>query len=160
LARALRPGGHDHPLVLSEQAADVTRHGAEKVSALALGSEVAPGAAAQTCNVLAIGRLEGRKQPDRMRGELRLPLVLGEEHLVGGNGLVRRCAEPGGLERIDARLVVLVDLLEASKGSLVRQMIEAQFGAGNVVEQGLEARVEQREPMLLAGKAMPGAHSL
>src|SRR5665647_3601539 len=45
-------------------------------------------------------------------------------------------------------------------GGLVRAMIEADGHTRQVIEEGFEVVVEQRQPMLLAGVAVAGAHRL
>ena len=71
-----------------------------------------------------------------------------------------RRAEFEGLEPLHARLVVILDQRQTLADRLLGQMVEADGGVRDVVEQRLEAIVEQWQPVLHAGIALAGADGL
>ena len=55
---------------------------------------------------------------------------------------------------------MIADQLQALRHRLVGQVVEADGGVGQVVEERLHVLVEQRQPVLHAGIALAGAHRL
>ena len=121
-------------------------------AAAAVGLHRAPGVALL---------LEGREVAHGVLRQQRcLHSRVGEEHRVRRHRLVGRRAEALRLEALDARLIVVADQGQALAHGLVGQMIEADGRLGHIVEQRLQTLVEQRQPMLHAGIALPGADRL
>ena len=108
----------------------------------------------------SLGLLEGRHVALGAGGELRAPVLAREEHGGRRHRLVGRGAEGQGLEALDAGLVVVRDQLQTLGHGLVGQVVEGHGGVADVVEQRLQALVEQRQPVLHAGIALAGADGL
>ena len=89
-----------------------------------------------------------------------MPVALGEKQALGRHGIVRRRAEGLALQRLLARLVVILDLLEPLRPRVVVQRIEGDDRVRQIVEQGLQPLMEQRQPMLHALMLAPGGDRL
>ena len=94
--------------------------------------------------------LEGIEH-DRLPPHQRLlPVLLGEEQALGRHWVIGRRAEGFALERLLARLVVILDLLEPLRPRVVVQRIEGHDRVRQIVEQSLQPLMEQRQPVLHA----------
>ena len=138
-------------------------HGVEHVAAfaLALGGEGPPLPAAEGHHggvARGVWMLEGIEHDPLSALQRRLPVGLGEEQALRRHGIVRRRAEGLALERLFARLVVILDLLEPLRPRVVVQRIEGHDRIRQIVEQRLEPLMEQRQPMLHALMLAPGGH--
>ena len=162
LARAGREGGNDHAFAPRLQALHMRDGRREDIGAFAraLGGErAARTAAVRVDRAPGVALLlEGREVADGVSGQGAVPFPVGEEHRVRRYRLVGRRAEALRFEAVDARLIVVADQGEPLAHGFVGQMIEADGRLRRVVEQGFEALVEQRQPVLHAGIALPGAH--
>jgi hypothetical protein len=56
--------------------------------------------------------------------------------------------------------MILRDLLAPARDRVLGQMVERDGAVADMVEQGLEVLVEQRQPVLHARRAAPGGHRL
>ena len=151
-ARTGRPGREKHPPVLGMNASDMSDDRVEHIviGIGALGRERAAALSVHRVDVRRARIVERRQSRDRPRAERRPPVFAVEKHLVRRHGFVGRGAETLAFEGIDARLIVLADLLEPLLDRLVRVVIEADPDTRQIIEQRLEARMEERQPMLLA----------
>ena len=70
---------------------------------------------------------------------------VGRQRLVGGAAAGVAC-----LHRLLARLIVVLDLVEALADRLVDEMVEGNRRVGQVVEQRLQPVGEERQPVLHA----------
>ena len=121
----------------------------------ALG-EHRPGPAAAIDADRAVGLGERREGEQRAAGQHRVPAGAVEIQPVRRQRPVRHLAVA---RHQPARGVVVGDHLEPRRQHLVRLMVEADRGAGQVVEQRLHPLVEQRHPVLHAGMAPAVARS-
>jgi hypothetical protein len=156
IGRAVRPGGEQHPLALPRQRLGVLGGGLEQVDAVALafGREAAALACAHVDDRLALGLLEGREAPRGAGGQLGLPFVLGQVELVGLQGVVVDLAVGLG-----AGVVGVGDHRHPLITRLAAQVIQADHRIGRqVVEQGRQARIKERQPVLHAGAARAFRH--
>ena len=136
-------------------------HGVEHIAAFALpfGGEGPPLPAAEGHHggvARGVWVLEGIEH-DRLPPDQRLlPVLLGEEQALGRHRVIGRRAEGLALERLLARLVMILDLLEPLRPRVVVQRIEGHDRVRQIVEQGLEPLMEQRQPVLHALMLAPG----
>ncbi len=130
------------------------------VGILPLGGERPPAAALPRDDGCLRAFLEGRQAHNSVVRERLRPRRAIEKHHGGRHGLIGRCAEALRLEPLAARLVVLCDLLEAARHRFLGAVIEGEERARHIVEQSFEMLVKERQPVLLARVAPPGAHGL
>ena len=140
-------------------------HGVEHIAAFALafGGEgpTLPAAEGDHGGIpRGVWMLEGIEHDPLAPLQRRLPVVLGEEQALGRHGIVRRRAEGLALERLLARLVVILDLLEPLRPRVVVQRIEGHDRVRQIVEQNLQPLMEQRQPVLHALMLAPCRHRL
>src|SRR4249920_2298869 len=155
LVGALAPAGYEHALAFALQARGVSDDGVEHIAAfaLALGGEGPPLPAAEGHHIgiaRGVWMLEGIEHDRLPPPQRRLPILFGEEHALGRHGIVGWRAEGFALQRLLTRLVVVLDLLQALGARVVIERIEGDDGVRHMVEQSLEALMEQRQPMLHA----------
>ena len=161
LLGALAPAADEHALAFALEACGVRDHGVEHVAAFALafGGEGAPLPAAEGDHggiARGVWMLEGIEHDPLPPLQRRLPVGLGEKQALGRHGIVRRRAEGLALERLLARLVVILDLLEPLRPRVVVQRIEGHDRVRQIVEQALQPLMEQRQPMLHPLMLAPG----
>ena len=161
LLGALAPAADEHALAFALEACCVRDHGVEHVAAFALafGGEGAPLPAAEGDHggiARGVWMLEGIEHDPLPPLQRRLPVGLGEEQALGRHGIIRRRAEGLALERLFARLVMILDLLEPLRPRVVVQRIEGHDRVRQIVEQTLQPLMEQRQPMLHALMLAPG----
>ncbi len=128
----------------------------------ALRREVSPRVAAGADD---IARLGDGLRVERPLGEFPCelgPLLGGEVEALRRQRLIDRCAEiavddGAGLE---ARVVVVGDLRVALDARGVGEVIDDEERIGDVIEDGREFVVKERQPMLEPGMLAPGAHRL
>ena len=102
---------------------------------------------------------ERRRLHDAAVGEPTLPLLGVEEERFGRNRVVGSFRDHRGRRR-GAGAVEIGDRLQAVVARLARAMIEHHGGAGEIVEQRLQAVVEERQPVFEAGMAAAGGDRL
>ena len=160
LARAFAPQRDDHALARGLQAHDMLRHRLEHVAAglVALGGEIAsrPGAGIDH-RALALRHRKRGEPRQRRQGEPLAPLRLGQIKPLGRQRLVER-AGAGLAERLPAGLEIVVDLVAALARRVLDLRLEHHGRARQVIEQRVEAGVEQRQPMLHPDMAAALAH--
>ena len=104
---------------------------------------------------------EGRETADRPRLQGGFPLPGGEveplrrQRPVRRNRPVRRPPAPAGIEKRGAGVEELRDGFQPGRHRRVRLMVEGDHRVGQIVEQGLEPVVEQRQPVLHADLPSP-----
>ena len=155
LLGAFAPAGDEHALAFALQARGVSDHGVEHIAAFALplGGEGPPLSPAEGHHIgiaRGVWMLEGIEHDGLPPAQRRLPIGLGEEQALRRHGIVGRRAEGLALKRLLARFVMVVDLLQALGAGVVVERIEGDHGVRQIVEQGLQALMEQRQPMLHA----------
>ena len=106
------------------------------------------------CRTVAVAHVEGRQRRHRMAAQPVGPL-LGRK--VQGVGRQRaedraRTALPlcDGLDGVGARDLIVGDGREALFGRVVRQMVQHDGGVADIVEQGLQPPIEDRQPVFHA----------
>ena len=122
-------------------------HGVEHIAAFALplGGEgpTLPAAEGHHGGVArGVGLLEGIEHDPSAAQQRRLPVLLGEKQALGRHGIIGRRAEGFALERLLARLVVILDLLEPLRPRVVVQRIEGHDRVRQIVEQRLQPLME------------------
>ena len=150
-ARAGGPRRDDDPARLAQNARDVGCRRVEdvQVGIGAFGGERAATPAVHRVDAVPRRRVEWAEPRYRALRERARPSLAVEIHLIRRHGLVRRSAEAMALQTVDARFVVLLNLREALLDRVVRHVIEADAGAGQIVEQRFEFGMEQRQPVFL-----------
>ena len=154
-ARARAPAGHDDDLLRRNQCLGMGHDSVEDIGAFGLpfrrersSLSAAKGHDGDAVRFRAFERVES----DHMRCSLQeaLPLDLGQEHAVGRDRVIRRRTKRLPLQRFGARIMVVGDLLQTALAGIVRQRIERDDRASDIIEQRVEAIVKEREPMLHA----------
>ncbi len=159
LARAARIAGEHGLAALAPQLAEVRDHRFVDVRPrAALGREVARAVDVEVDHPRALGFVEGRGQ---MRGGVGEPLRPSVARKVERIGLDRAIA--AGVARLGALAIgeIVGDRLEARIGrARIARVAQHQRVAGQVIEQGLQPLLEQRQPMLHARQPSPVADRL
>src|SRR5579883_2857967 len=161
LARALTPERHRNALARSLQAKHMLGDRLEDVAArlVTLGSEIAPPLGADIDDRPLLGNRKGRETRARRLREMLVPLRLGEIEPVRRQRVIERsCARLA--ERLSARFKVILDLCQALPCRVVNLRLEHDRRAWQVFEQGVEAGMEQWQPMLHSDVPPPLADSL
>ena len=162
VARAGTVAGHHYPPTGRGQLDDMFMHRVEDVevgSGAGLG-EILAAASARIHLALEAGRhRKGRELGNGVAAEDQLPAGLVEVEPVGGQRLVGSGAGGAlGLTQALAGIEKVGHLGEAGVPRLLGLVIETDDRVGQIVREGLEAAVEQRQPVLHAGMAAAGAH--
>ena len=148
-ARAAGPGGDDDPLPLAVPTFDLAAQLIERVGARAGAlEEHRPRSAAAIDADRAVRLGKGREGEQRAAGQHRVPAGLVEIQPIRRQWPVRHLAIA---RHQPARGVVVLDHLEPRRQHLVRLVVQADRGPGQVVEQRLHPLVEQGHPVLHAG---------
>ena len=126
-----------------------------------LGGEIVPGAGADLDRIGGAFRRGERRQP-RQRGVFQAlaPFGFGQIEPVRRQRLIGRAAAAGLIERVLARLIIIGDLRQPLVRGFFRQRLDHDRCSVEIIEQRVEARVKQRQPMLDAGGAAAVAHRL
>ena len=152
LARAVAPACDNDLEPALAQSPDMGGRRVEYVGVLLLplGGEIASHPPPAIDGVLSAGgSLERRQACERLGGEPFLPLVVGEIEARMGQRLIVRL-DRVGLIGGAAGGVVVGDQRDALACGLLRPRVEHEGRAGDIVEHGVEALVEERQPMLEA----------
>ena len=159
LARAVAPAGDDDIQALRPQSLNVRDRGVEDVGALVLplGGEISSGPSAAIDRVGGVGRRLERSEPrQRLRREPLLPLVFAHVEPGEGQRLIVRLDRILRVGRAAGRIVV-GDEGDALVRRILGASIEHERRIADIVEQSVEAFVEQRQPVLEADRAPPFA---
>ena len=154
-ARAVAPAGDDDVQAPRAQRPRMRDRGVEHIGVLALplGREIAAGPSAAVDGVARAGRrLEGREAREGLSGQPLLPLVLahiepreGQRLVVRLDGIVGVGSAAGG--------VVIGNERDALVRRVLRPRVQHERRARDIVEQRIQAFVEERQPMLEADRA-------
>jgi hypothetical protein len=98
---------------------------------------------------------EGSKTRERHRGGALRPFLGLEVECVRRQGAIGRDAGLVLADSFASRVVIILDLRQALGRGVIRQGIEDDRNAWDVVEKGIQMVVEQRQPVLQAGIAPP-----
>ena len=107
--------------------------------------------------LILFGRGKGRELNDRPQAQRRAPFGLAEIELIRPHRAIDRRAGARGRGDVAPRPIEIGDRVEPMAANLVGLMIERDAGAGQIVEQGFEPLVIERQPVLHADIAPPGA---
>ncbi len=160
LARAVGPAGDDDFLALALQGADMVDRRLKDIGVfvIALWREIAPRRAAAVDDFdRALGRRERRETRRRSLGQRLRELLLRHVKLVRRQRLVIAAGRVAR-ENAAARFVIILDLRETLMGGGFGLGVEQQRRVIEVLEQRVEAWVEQRQPMFEALRAAALAH--
>ena len=139
---------------------DVRLHRVEHVGVglAALGDEIVAGMRADLDDVGGAFRRGERRQP-RQRGAIEplAPFGFGEIKPLRRQRLIGRAAA-GLIDRVLARLIIVGDLRQPLVRGFLGQRLDGDRRAVDIIEQRLQAVVEQRQPVLHAGGAAALAH--
>ncbi len=144
LAGAFAPKRDGYTLAIHLERGDVPGHGFEHVSPGlgALGGEIAPLLGANIDEMPLPLRLAERGQPRQRHGiKPRAPLGLRQIEPCRQQRLIGRPWSALG-ERLLARLVIILDLIEPLAHSLLDQRLEDHGKTCQVIEKGIEPIVE------------------
>ena len=167
LLGALAPAGDEHALAFAFEPSGMGDHGVEDIAAFASARSAAKDRPCLPPNdtTVRIARGLGMLERDRARfsgapASAVLPVGLGEKQALGRHRIIGRRAEGLALQRLLARLVMVLDLLEPLRPRVVVQRIEGHDRVRQIVEQRLQPLMEQRQPMLHALMLAPGGDRL
>jgi len=164
LPRPLAVARHHHPPAALGQFDDVLVNRIEDVeigTGAGLGKVVAATTAGVTLTDQAGRHREGRKLGHRMAAGDQVPVVPVEIEPAGRQRLVGRDAgRPVGGAQGAAGFVKVGDLGQPGVPRLLGLVVEAEDRLGQIVRQGFQGRMEQRQPVFHAGMPAAGADRL
>jgi hypothetical protein len=141
---------------------DVPREGREEVGALRLPlrRKAAPGAAPRVDHARAERLRQRGELANRPGAESRTPVGLAEIEEIRRDRLVGRGAARLRRHRLDPGAVLLGERFPARGAGRLEPIVEGDRRPRQVVEDGLEPVVEERQPMLEALMLATGRHGL
>ena len=148
LGRAFGPAGEQHPLALAFQRLGVGGDSFEQIDAVLrpFGRE---GSAQPSARVLAAVR-EGREPPHRPARQRLIPVARVHIELLRRQGAIGDCA-PLRFRRLRARLIGVGDQVPTLATRRLDLIVQKHLRLiRQIVEQGVQAVVEQRQPLLHA----------
>ena len=161
VARAVRPARDDDAALVRLRGAHMCDDGIEHIDVFIrpLRREIAPDMAAAIEHAPAVRRGEGRDADRHIFIERLAPAVGRKIERVRGQRLVGRACRIGVMLLL-ARLVIIPDLRKSLARSIFCQRVEKQRCPADIVEQGVGATEEQRQPMFHADMAAAFADRL
>ena len=147
LGRAFGPGGEQNPLARRLQRLGMARHGLEQIDAVlrALGGEVP----SQPATGILAGPVEGRQPPHPAAGQGVVPVAFTQIQPLRRQGPIRCPALAHG--RVAPGLICVPGEVPALGPRRLHLIVEEQPRiVRQIVEQGLQPVVEQRQPVFHA----------